>query len=136
MEKSRDYLSLLARLLMGAAFIWFGYQKLFVFGPTGTAQYLDNVWHVPAPPLAAWIAIIVELIGGILIVVGLWTRWVALALCIWCLITAFGFHLPAGGPDNLGQFFKNITMAGEFIYILVYGAGTISIDRSTGMEKA
>jgi putative oxidoreductase len=130
MEKYQAYLTVIARVLMAATFIWFGVMKLFVFGPTGTAQYLASVWHAPAPAAAAWIAIIVEIVGGLAILVGFKTRWAAAALALWCLFTAFGFHLPAGDPDNLGQFFKNITMAGGFIYILAYGPGSISIDRS------
>jgi len=130
MEKYQTYLAAIARVLMAAAFIWFGVMKLFVFGPTGTAQYLASVWHAPAPVAGAWIAIIVEIVGGLAILVGFQTRWAAAVLALWCLFTAFGFHLPAGDPDNLGQFFKNITMAGGFIYILAYGPGSISIDRS------
>ena len=68
-ESWKTYLAPLGRLLMSSLFIWAGYTKLFVFGPGGTAQYVDSV-HIPLPQLAAWVAIIVELIGGILILVG------------------------------------------------------------------
>jgi len=128
MEQYRSYLPVIARVLMGVAFIWFGYTKLFVFGPSGTAGYLANVWHAPAPAMSAWVAIIVEIVGGLAILVGFKTRWAAALLALWCLFTGFGFHLPAGGPDNLGQFFKNITMAGGFLYVLAFGAGAWSID--------
>jgi putative oxidoreductase len=135
MEKYQAYLTVIARVLMGVAFIWFGYTKLFVFTPAGTAQYLANVWHAPAPGLSAWIAIIIELLGGLAILLGFQTRWAAAVLALWCLLTGFGFHLPAGDPDNLGQFFKNITMASGFIYIFAFGPGALSIDHAMGTEK-
>ena len=40
--------------------------------------------------------IVIELIGGLMILVGFQTRWVALVLAIFCLITGFGVHLPTG----------------------------------------
>jgi putative oxidoreductase len=128
MEKYQSYLSLIARLLMAAAFLWFGCMKLFVFGPGGTTQYLDSVWHAPVPVVAAWLAIIVEILGGLAIAVGFKTRWAAAVLALWCLFTAFGFHLPAGGLDNMSNFFKNLTMAAGFLYVVAYGAGALSID--------
>jgi uncharacterized membrane protein YphA (DoxX/SURF4 family) len=54
------YLAPLGRLLLCGLFIWAGYTKLFVFGPGGTAKYMDSV-HIPLPGLVAWVAIIVEL---------------------------------------------------------------------------
>jgi putative oxidoreductase len=130
LEKYQNYLSLIARMLMAAAFLWFGYLTLFALGPAGTAQYLANVWHVPAPTVSAWVAIVIENLGGLAILVGFKTRWAATVLALWCLFTGFSFHLPAGDPDNISNFLKNIAMAGGFIYLLAFGPGSISIDKS------
>jgi putative oxidoreductase len=135
MENLRTYLAPLGRLLMSSLFIWAGYNKLFVFTPGGTAQYVASV-HMPLPELAAWVAIIVELVGGILILVGFQTRWVALVLALWCLITGFAVHLPVGDAPNMINFYKNLVMAGGFLYVTAYGAGGISIDRAMGVDKA
>jgi putative oxidoreductase len=132
-ESWKTYLAPLGRLLMSSLFIWAGYTKLFVFGPGGTAQYVDSV-HIPLPQPAAWVAIIVELIGGILILVGYQTRWVALALAIWCLVTALAVHLPVGDTPNMINFYKNLVMAGGFLFVASYGPGSISVDQATGME--
>ena len=115
------------------AVVWSGYTKLFVFGPGGTAHYMDSV-HIPLPGLVAWVAIIVELVGGILILVGYQTRWVALALAIWCLVTALAVHLPVGDTPNMINFYKNLVMAGGFLFVASYGPGSISVDQATGME--
>lgn len=135
MENLKTSLPPLARLFMGVAFLWFAYLKLFVFGPSGTAQYLASVWHAPAPTVSAWVAIIVELVGGLAILVGFKTRWVAAVLALWCLFTGFGFHLPVGDPDNISNFLKNLTMAGGFIYASAYGPGAVSIDSWMGTDK-
>lgn len=128
MDNYRTHLTLIARVLMGGAFVWFGCVKLFMFGPGGTAQYLSGVWHAPAPAVSAWIAIIIEIVGGLAILFGFVTRWAAAVLALWCLFTGLVFHLPAGGPDNISNFLKNATMAGGFLYIIAYGAGPWSID--------
>jgi putative oxidoreductase len=135
MENYQKYLPLIARLLMGVAFVWFACVKLFIFGPSGTAGYLASVWHAPAPVLSAWAAIIVEGLGGLAVIFGFKTRWAAAILALWCLFTGLAFHLPAGDPDNISNFLKNMVMAGGFLYIVAYGAGAISVDHATGTDK-
>jgi putative oxidoreductase len=135
MDNAKNYLVPLARLFLAALFIYAGYTKLFVFGPAGTAGFFTKA-GVPVPELAAWVAIIVELVGGILLLIGLQTRWVALVLCIWCLITGFAYHLPAAAMmHDMNHFYKNLGLAGGFLYVFVYGAGALSVDRAMGMEK-
>ncbi len=128
MKKYQDILSLIARVLLAAGFLLFGCTKLFVFGPNGTAQYLGSVWHAPFPTVAAWVAIIIENLGALAILFGFKARWAAAVLALWCLFTGFGFHLPAGGADNLSNLYKNLVMAGGFLYVVAYGAGALSID--------
>jgi putative oxidoreductase len=136
MDDLRSYAVPLGRLLLSSLFIWAGYTKLFGFGPVGTAGYFaDN--GVPLPEVGAWIAIVVELVGGIMILIGLQARWVALALAIWCLITGFGWHLPAGSKmHDMINFYKNLSMAGGFLYVFAYGAGSLSVDQAIGTDKA
>lgn len=136
MENSRIYAVPLGRILLSALFIWAGCTKLFVFGPAGTAGFFAKA-GVPIPELAAWVAIIVELVGGILILIGWQARWTALALCIWCLITGLAYHLPATAMmHDMTHFYKNLGLAGGFLYIFAFGAGAFSVDRAMGMDKA
>jgi putative oxidoreductase len=72
--------------------------------------------------------IIIELIGGLLILIGFQARWVALVLAIFCLVTGFAIHLPAADLPNMINFYKNLTMAGGFLYVVAYGAGPVSVD--------
>ena len=125
MENAKTYLVPLGRLLMSSLFVWAGFGKLM--NPSGTAQYFAS-YHLPAPDVLVWIVIIIELIGGLMILVGFQTRWVALVLAIFCLVTGFAIHLPAGDLPNMINFYKNLVMAGGFLYVFAYGAGALSVD--------
>jgi len=128
MENAKTYLVPLGRLLMSSLFIWAGWGKLM--NPTGTAQYFAS-YHLLLPDVLVWIVIIIELIGGLLILVGFQTRWVALVLALFCLVTGFGIHLPTGDAPNMVHFYKNLVMAGGFLYVFAYGAGALSVDNRT-----
>jgi len=125
MDNLKTYLVPLGRLLMSSLFIWAGFGKLM--NPGGTAQYFAS-YHLPLPDVLVWIVIVIELIGGLLILIGFQTRWVALVLAIFCLGTGFGIHLPVGDGPNMVNFYKNLVMAGGFLYVFAYGAGAISVD--------
>jgi len=122
----KAFLLPLARLLMSSLFIWDGITMLR--NPSGTAQYFASV-RVPAPNLAVWLAIPTHLLGGLALLMGFYTRWAAALLALVCLVTAFGVHLPMGDQANMINFYKNLGMTGGFLYVIVYGAGGMSIDR-------
>src|SRR5260370_867691 len=95
--------------------------------PSGTAKYFANV-HIPIPDVAVWISIVIHLLAGLGVLVGFKIRWAAAALVVFCLGTGFGVHLVAGDFNNMIHFYKNLVMAGGFLYVMAYGAGAISID--------
>jgi len=130
MDSLKGYLAPLGRLLMSSLFIWAGYHKLL--NPGGTAQAFAERYHVPLPDVAVWIAVIIELIGGLMILVGFQTRWVALVLAIFCLGTGLGAHLPIGDVGNMINFYKNISIIGGLLLLYVTGAGRYSVDARLG----
>ena len=67
MEKTHDYLLALGRVLMSGLFVWGGYEKLMA--PGATTQYFAQA-GVPLPGVMVWVAILVELVGGIVLLVG------------------------------------------------------------------
>jgi len=121
----KAYWPALARLLMASLFIWDGIVQLR--NPGGTAKYFASV-QVPIPEVAVWISIAVHLLGGLAVLVGFKTRWAAAVLCLVCLGTAFGVHLPIADANNMLHFYKNLAIAGGFLYMINYGAGAMSID--------
>ncbi len=129
MDNLRSYAAPLGRLLLASLFIWAGWGKLM--NPAGTAQYFAHV-NIPIPNIMVWIVIVIELLGGIAILLGFMTRWVALILAVFCLLTGFLVHLPVGDYPNMINFYKNLTMAGGFLFVFAHGAGMWSIDGARG----
>src|SRR5262249_15664561 len=107
MENAKIYAVPLGRLLMSSLFIWAGWEKLFKFGPAGTAGYFASK-HIPIPDVAAWVVIIIELIGGLMLLVGFQTRWVALVLAIFFFFTGYGLDPPTGGAQRTNPFLQKL----------------------------
>ena len=128
MRQSRNLVLLVARILMCSLFIWDG--TLQVRNPAAAAGYFDSV-GVPLANIAVWPSIALHLLAGAAILIGFKTRWAAALLALFCLATAFGVHLPAGDLDNMTHFYKNLVMAGGFLYVVSFGAGAFSLDRET-----
>jgi putative oxidoreductase len=126
MRHSKDLTLLLARLLMCSLFIWDGVLQLR--NPAAAAAYFNSV-HVPLYNIAVWPSVALHLLAGAAILIGFKTRWAAALLALFCLATAFGVHLPAGDLDNMTHFYKNLVMAGGFLYMLSFGGGALGIDR-------
>jgi putative oxidoreductase len=117
-------LVLLARAMLAYIFIVEGYGK--IAGYAGVAAYMSQNGVAPALlPLV----ILTELGSGLLVLVGLKTRWAALALFGFCLLTALFFHLAA---DQTVQLQKNVAMAGGFLVLATFGPGAWSIDGRIG----
>lgn len=129
--QSRSLVLLIARIAIVVLFIIFGIPKMTGFD--GTVQYMTSL-GAPMPMLAAIIAVIMEVPAAILIVLGFFTRPLALLFVLYTLGTALiGHHYWDMSGDavmpNMINFYKNISIAGAFLLLAVTGPGTISIDR-------
>ena len=130
-EKTRDeVLLLVARILLAVLFLIFGWSKLMNY--SGTAGYMSQV-GAPVPPLAAVVAIVVEFFGSIAIILGVFTRPVAILFALYAIATALiGHHYWTMTGDavagNMINFYKNISIAGGFLLLYATGAGRYSID--------
>ncbi|HDF7062401.1 MULTISPECIES: DoxX family protein [Enterobacter] len=128
---SRSFLLLIARIAIVVLFIIFGYPKLTGF--SGTVQYMTSL-GAPMPMLAAIIAVVMEVPAAILIVLGFFTRPLAVIFVIYTLGTAvIGHHYWDMTGDavlpNMINFYKNVSIAGGFILLAITGPGAISLDR-------
>ena len=83
---------------------------------------------LPLPSLVTLIAIIVEIGGGLLLLVGYQTRLVALGLAIYVLVAAFIAHFQLGDPNQFQHFMKNIAIVGGSLAFVAFGAGAYSLD--------
>jgi putative oxidoreductase len=123
--------ALLGRILLVLIFITSGFGKITGF--EGTVGYIASK-GLPLPQLGAIIAIIVEVGGSILLVIGYKARWAALALAIFTLAAAIFFHnyWAVEAAEKMGQqinFWKNISMAGGMLMVFAHGPGRYSVDK-------
>lgn len=117
------------RALLAPLFLISGVGKLTAF--TATIGYIGSV-GLPFPELAYVGAVAVELIGGLMLLVGYRTRWVALALALFTLATAFLFHSALADQNQFIHFLKNIAVTGGLIQVAAFGAGRWSLDARRG----
>lgn len=111
---------LVGRVLLGLIFLYTAYGK---FGNIeGVQAYLASGGFA-APVFLSWVVTFIELIGGLMIVLGFHARWGALVMAIYLLIAALTFHLDIGNPAQTTQFFKNLAMIGGLIYLMYCGSG-------------
>lgn len=128
---SRSLMLLIARIALVVLFIIFGYPKMLGF--EGTVQYMASS-GAPVPTLSAIIAIIMEVPVAILIVLGFFTRPLAVIFIFYTLGTAvIGHHYWDMTGDavvpNMINFWKNVSIAGGFLLLAITGPGVISLDR-------
>ncbi|TPE50487.1 DoxX family protein [Amaricoccus solimangrovi] len=131
-------LLLLARILLSYMFITAGFGKLGDI--QGSMAYTASGG---IPGFMVFPAIAIEALGGLAVLVGFQTRWAALALAVFCVVTGYLFHyVPAQGltgMEQMGQminFQKNITIAGGFLALIAAGAGAFSVDAFLGRSRA
>jgi putative oxidoreductase len=117
------YLVTLGRLLLAPVFIQSGLSKIFDYAGT---QALMEAHDLPGLLLVP--TIIVEVLGGLGVLVGLGTRWAALALAGFCLLAAFVFHFDPGDQAQMVQFLENICMAGGLFALAGAGPGALALD--------
>ena len=117
-------LGLLARAMLAYIFIVEGVGK--IAGYAGVAGYMQA--HGVDGRLLP-LVILTELGGGLLVLFGWKTRWAAIALFGFCLLTALFFHM---GADQAIQLQKNVAMAGGFLALALLGPGPWSVDAWRG----
>jgi putative oxidoreductase len=131
MNALHRYGPLAARILIALIFILSGFSKIGGFD--GTVGYIASK-GLPLPQIAAIGAIIIELGGGILLVLGWKARWAAAAMLLFTALAAFLFHNfwampPDQAQNQMIHFMKNISMMGGLLYVVIHGSGALSLGR-------
>ena len=119
-----NILDLLGRILISAVFFLSGINKI--------QQYEDTVEWMESfdlPELLLTPAIILEIVLPILIVIGYKVRISAALMALFCFATAIIFHNDFSNQMQFISFFKNIGLAGGFLFLVVNGAKDFSLDK-------
>ena len=120
-----NILDLVARILISALFLLNGVFKISNYD--GTVGWMEG-FGIPGMLLIP--AIILEIVGPILIILGYKAKIAAGFLSLFCIATAFIFHNDFSDQMQLGSFLKNIALAGGFLFIFINGTKDFSLDRN------
>ena len=132
MTQFQGPIALTGRILLALMFVLSGFTKISAYADT--QQYMEAV-GVPGALLP--LVILLELVGGLMIAAGFFTRVTALALAGFTLVSAVLFHANFGDQMQMILFLKNVSIAGGFLMLTAFGPGALSIDsRWTGGEVA
>ena len=115
---------LIARISISILFLLNGIFKINNY--EGTVGWMESFG---LPGILIFPAIILEIVGPILIIIGYQTRIAAAALSLFCIATAIIFHNDFSDQMQLTAFLKNIALAGGFLFLVVNGAKGYCIDK-------
>jgi len=121
-----NFIPIAARLLMSQIFIVSGFGKLMGF--SGTEGYFSSL-GIPMPGLVVPLVILIELGGGLALLLGFKTRWVAAVLAAFTIGSALVAHTHFADQMQMIHFMKNLAIAGGLLLFVQHGAGSPSVDR-------
>jgi putative oxidoreductase len=132
-----DYPQAIGRVLLSVVFIVFGYLQF-----TNIGNYIANPAVVKAaatsgilsPTVIAYLVAAIDLFGGLLILVGYQTRWAAVVLIAFIVLTfifAHNFWTMEGAARaaNQAHFYKNLGLIGGLLLLIAAGPGRYSLDQ-------
>jgi len=122
---------LLGRVLISSLFLVAGIRKLMAVA--GTTAYLGKLGF-PAPEVMVWLAILIEVGGGLLLLVGWKTRWISWVLIVFVGVATFMAHRfweadASQYVAQLNNFLKNLAVIGGLLMFVAHGAGSASVDK-------
>ena len=119
-----NILDLFARILISTLFLINGIFKITNYD--GTVDWMEG-YGVPGILIIP--AIIIEILGPILVIVGYQTKITAAFLSLFCLATAIIFHNDFSNQMQLTSFLKNIALSGGFLLLVINGSKKFSLDK-------
>ena len=119
-----NVIDLIGRILISALFLISAFNK--IFNLEGSMSWMEGFG---LPGFLIYPAIVIEVILPVFVIVGYQARIAAGILASFCLLTAFIFHFDFSNQMQLVSFFKNIGLAGGFLFIVANGTKDWSVDR-------
>jgi putative oxidoreductase len=114
------------RVVVGIVFLAHGWQKLFEIGVHGVAGFFGSA-GIPLPSVSAVIVTVVEFLGGIALIIGLFTRWAAALNGFDMIVAILLVHLKNGFLKP-GGYEHPLTLLAACIALVWLGPGEASLD--------
>lgn len=123
----QKYIPLVARAFLATIFLYSAFGKITGF--SGTQQYMAAS-GIPQALTGLLLvgAIILELFGGLSVLLGYKARWGAIALILFLIPATLIFHTNFAQPMQLIQFMKNLGLLGGLLMVYAFGSGPLSVD--------
>jgi len=125
MNKQYALVATFGRLLIAAIFLLSGLGK--IANPQMIQGYITSA-GLPFPLLAYLIAVTIEVVGGVLLIVGLQTRIVGIIMAVFTVAAALSFHHNFADKNEMAHFLKDIAITGGLLQVVAFGPGRFSID--------
>lgn len=125
-----NYINIASRIMLALIFVLAGLDKVATFDMT--LGYMESMG---VPGLLLVPTIIFEIGLGIALIIGFQTRYAALLLAGFSLVSAVIFHADLNDPTQFVMFMKNIAMAGGLLLLFEHGAGHFSVDKKREQIK-
>jgi len=122
---------LASRMMLAAVFVVFGIRKAMAVA--GTTKYFATL-GLPMPDVMVWLVILIEIGGGLLLILGWQTRLVAWILAAFVVCATFAAHRfwefdGAQYVPQLTSFMKNLAIVGGLLMVAACGPGRLSVDK-------
>jgi putative oxidoreductase len=115
---------LVGRILMALIFLLSGISKFAQ--PAMSLAYM-KMNGVPAAQPLLYLSAIVEVVGGLTLLIGFRARWAALILFLWLIPVTLMMHAIPGGQMNQVEVMKNLAIMGGLLIVAAQGAGAYSV---------
>jgi putative oxidoreductase len=123
-----SYGAMLLRLILGIVYVMHAYLALAVFGPSGMIAYQVKS-GIPFPEIATWYLILAHGLGGILLVLGIYPRWAALANVPVMLGALVFVHLKNGFWAHQNGYEYALVLLVATVAAAMIGGGALSLRR-------
>lgn len=135
LDKARPVALLLARVAIGVIFLVHGYQKFATMGIAGTTKFFESI-GVPLAGLAAPLVAVLEVVGGIALILGAALPIAGTLLALNMLGALVFAHLPAGFSVSEGGYEFVLALAAASLAIGFTGGGALALDNRLGRRRA
>ena len=129
-------IDLAGRILLGLIFLVAGIGKIgsgfgLGFGYEATQGYMEAMG---VPGILLLPTILLEVLGGLALILGIKTRWAAIALAAFTLVAGFLFHFDLGDANETNHLLKNLAMSGGLLLLFIHGSKEWTLGRQFNLD--